>query len=142
MPGGYKPTGYRFPLVVTVYAGLLLLIGFGGGALLVVLAVSVIVTVTAGLGVIVGLTLGSSNEAAKWRTPTAKAVLGMEKAKKELRSAREDLASLAARNEMLSGLVAKDPALLAELDDFHAWRSEDPDAVQDQAIANVSRGQR
>lgn len=42
------------PLAMSAYAALLLLIGFGGGAFLVVLAVSVIVVVTFGLAFIFG----------------------------------------------------------------------------------------
>lgn len=129
---------WRFPLTLTVYAGLLLLVGYGGN-LLALVAISVLLVVTAGLSVIVGMGLGSSTEAARWRIPTTRAALSMEAAQKELRTVREELAGLRARNEMLSGLVAKDPALLAELDDFHAWRTGDFTADEDQAIANVTR---
>lgn len=133
--------GWRFPLVVTVYAGLLMLVGLVGGNVWLMLAVSALVILSFGFGLVIGGYGDDSRQNVELRTALAKSVRSHWEIEAQVRALEPQVESLTARNRMLVSLVAKDPQLLAELDDFHAWRSEDPDAAQDQAIANVTGGQ-
>lgn len=51
---------YMFPLAVAVYAALLALVGFGGGAFLVLVAISLLLVVTLGLGYVLGHKVGKT----------------------------------------------------------------------------------
>lgn len=128
-------TGWRFPLVVTVYAGLLLLVGLVGGNVVLMLAVSALVLISFALGHILTRDLNAFRRESEARVEAAGAPLLVPAEIRELRLHNE---SLKLRNGMLVGLLAKDGLLLADLEDFLSWRAGDVTAAQDQAIANVS----